>query len=428
MIYFSIVFLCTAGLFLYLLERRFAPLVTLGAAAALAVAAYLLSLPLRGAGDPAPGRQAAAVGAGCALFFLASLALWRNNPLQKFFLALLAFVSAGFLELFLPLFLGALPVKTAGGLGGFLSAALTVLFYLLLGLCLHRPLRHFRERGPSGFLLGMCLLLACIEMVCLGQADFLFRGNAPAQRLLLSALLFVLVIFCCRSVYQAGHYRQRAARREVNERLIRAEREHIDDLLVTAREARNAQRGGEYALETVRVLVSEGNTEALPAYLENAAQNRGNSPLLQEYHEDPALNAVIAAHAAYAAQNGVDFSCSVALAELPMDPGELCLMVDELLRRAGREAAGSGVSPAKLNFTLFSAKGALRLELLYSSAFQPTQRGPAALADRLLRGGEERDHLHGLEQTKDLISRRGGNLSLSSGGKGEAILQVALKL
>ena len=99
--------------------------------------------------DPAAGDQAACA-AGCLLFFVSSLFLYRNNPLQKFFVALLTLCDFAFLGAFVPLFLGVLPFSTAGGLGGALSVLFTLLFSLLMGLCLYRPFHHYSDRGVSG--------------------------------------------------------------------------------------------------------------------------------------------------------------------------------------------------------------------------------------------------------------------------------------
>ena len=89
MLYLSIVLLCGAGLFLALLEDRYRFWTTLAVTAVVYGLSLGLSVPLRGLiPDPGVGDQAACA-AGCLLFFVSSLFLYRNNPLQKFFVALL---------------------------------------------------------------------------------------------------------------------------------------------------------------------------------------------------------------------------------------------------------------------------------------------------------------------------------------------------
>ena len=125
MLYLSIVLLCGAGLFLALLEDRYRFWTTLAVTAVVYGLSLGLSVPLRGLiPDPAAGDQAACA-AGCLLFFVSSLFLYRNNPLQKFFVALLTLCDFAFLGAFVPLFLGVLPFSTAGGLGGALSVLFT---------------------------------------------------------------------------------------------------------------------------------------------------------------------------------------------------------------------------------------------------------------------------------------------------------------
>lgn len=428
MMYFTIVFLCTGGLFLALLEDHFRLWATLG----VTFGVYLLSLgaafPLRSI-DPAGQLSCAA---GCLLFFISSLFLYRNNILQKLFAALLALCDFAFLSFFVPLLLGALPVSTSGGLAGVISVAVYCLFTLLMGLCLYRPLHHYSDRGVSGFLAGICLVMVLLYILCLGKLDFLFRTNIPAARLLAAALLYAALIFAFRSLYQAGRFREKVTLEEARNRMLEMESDGFGDTLAALREVRSVQKSGEYTLDTISVMLADGYHEKIPAYISIAKENAAKNPILGSYHENPYLNAVIASKAAFAAQNGIAFECNAVTGDVPLKTIELCVVIDEMLSRACQDAA-SFEGKRKLRFTVFPAGSSLSLEAVYSGNLMERQkfslRGKK-LSDVLSwlfdESPADSGDLRGLENTGEIISRYSGKLSVS-GAPDEVILQAVLR-
>ena len=389
----AIALLCAAGLFLTLLEDRF----RLWATVACYGAAYLLSL---GAGWIA-ARLAGpswAVAAGALVLFGASLFLSRNNPLQKFYLVLLTLACHFYLEAFLPPVLGAMPFPVAGAFAAVFSLAAQLALAALVGLCFYRPFHHFSDRGPSAFLWGMCLVTLALCAVGNGKVDFLFRLHIPAQRLLVATLLFAAVIFVFRSVYQAG---------------------------------RAAQKAGEYALDTVSVMVQDGNQALVPRYAAIYKQNNAKSPLAGLYSQNPYVNGVIAAKAAFAAQNSVSFESNAFTGETPLTTVELCVLISEMLTRACGEAAAYE-GERRVRFTAQPGENSLTMEAVYSG--QLPQKETFSLKGKTLsqvlgwlfdeNTGE--DDFHGLENARDIVERYSGSLSLS-GAPGEVILRMSLR-
>lgn len=432
MLYFSIVFLCVAGLFLALLEDRF----RVWATVAVAAGAYLLSLGAalllrRVLRDPILAEQIPCA-VGCLLFFAVSLPLFRNNILQKLFVAFLCLCSFTFLEFFIPLLLGVMPFPTAGASAGFISVLATFLFYLLMGLCLYRPFRHYSDRGVSGFLIGMLLALFGLYLLCLGRFDFLFRTNIPAARLLCAALLYCAIVFAFRSLYQAGRFREKTAYNTARDKMLDLKGRDLADTLAAVREARSAQKHGEYALDTVQVMLADGYAEKIPAYIGIAKTNAAKNPILERYHENPYLDAVIAAKAAYAAQNNISFECNAVTDGSPLTIAELCVVSGEMLHRACQEAAAFQ-GPRKLRFTVFPAEGSLIFETVYSGELPQPEKidwSKKKVSDLLSwlfdDSPQEPGDLRGLENTEEIISRYSGKLSVS-GTPGEVIIQAALR-
>lgn len=432
MIYFTIVFLCVAGLFLTLLQDRYRVWTTLGVTALVYLLALGTAFVLRRLVTGPVLAEQLPCAAGCLLFLIASLFLFVNNPLQKLFVALLSLCSFTFLGFFLPLVLGALPFSPAGAFAGVFSVLATCLFYLLTGLCLYRPLRHFSDRGVSGFLVGMCLLLLGLYALSLGKLDFLFRTNIPAARLLAASLLYLAMIFGFRSLYQAGRFREKTAGEAARESLLERRTEDFSDRAAAVREVRAAEKAGEYALDTVNVMLADGYAEKIPAYIAIAKGNSLKNPILGQYHPDPLVNAVIAVKAACAAQNGIEFECNAVTGQVPLPPAELCVICDEMLTRACQDAAGFD-GRRKLRFTAFPGDSSLRLEAVYTTA--PSQPEAFSLRGKKLSqvlawlfddNPAVENQLRGLENTEEIITRHSGKLSVS-GTPGETILQANLR-
>lgn len=434
---FTIVLLCSAGLFAALLQDRFrfwATLAVGGGASLLALAGGVLVC--RVVGDPGTAALAACC-LGSAVLFAASLFLHTNNLVQKLFVALLCPCCMLYLETFLPQALGAMPFPTAGAVGGVLEALFTVLFFLLMGLCLYRPFHHFSDRGPSAFMAGMYLLAAMQLLLGTGRADLFFPGDPLAGRLLFSSLVFILMVFCFRSVYQAGRFRAAMAQEESRRRQLERGAGDFGDLLAAVQGARAAQKNGEYALDTVSVMLQDGVPEQVPAYIYMAKHAGARTPLLVQYHENPYLNAVIAAKAAFADQKGFDFQCNATTGNVPLRTAELCVLFHEMLGRACQDALSyTGEGPRRVRFTAIPGEDSLRLEAVYTGG-QLEGRAPAwkelkgkkvsqLLAWLFDDQPQEGAGLSGLENTAETVLQHSGSLTVSGTGE-ETILQAELR-
>jgi len=434
---FILVLICSAGLFAALMLDRFHFWTTLAVGGAAFLLALLSDVLLfRLIEEPATANLLACW-VGSALLFVASLVIHRNNILQKLFVLLLCPTCLLYAEVFLPQMLGLMPFHTAGMAGAVLSAVFTFLFFLLMGLCLYRPFQHFSDRGPSAFLGGMCVLLCLIYLICWGKADILFSGDPLAGRLFFATLLFILMIFCFRSVYQAGRFRAAVAEEANRQKCLNRGSADFGDLLAAVQEAHSAHKKGEYALDTISVMLQDGVPEQVPAYIYTAKHTAAQAPILVQYHANPYLNGVIATKAAFAKQNGIDFQCNAATGNVPLKTSELCMLFHEMLGRACRDAlAYTGEEPRHVRFTAIPGEDSLRLEAVYVA--DPPEKPSFALNE--LKGKKISDLLHwlfddqkekesdlaGLENTAETVMLHSGRLTVSSTSE-ETILLAEMR-
>lgn len=430
-VYFSIAFLCNAALFLFLLEDKYRIWTTLIGAAL----AYVLSLIGGGIfaklAEGALGQQLACLWSVLvlfAIFFFLSV----NNALQKLYLCVLCMSNFAFLSFFLPLFLGGLPFSTSGAPAGILSALLTLLFYLLTGLCLYRPLHHFSDRSISSSLMGITLIQLLCYFLCLGLFDFLFQGYPWGARLLSAVLFYCGIIFVFRSIYHAARFRQESATDASRRHMLETESGDFADMLASVKEVRAAQKFGEYALDTVKVMLREEDTRRVAEYVANAKRNTFLSPMLETYHEDPYINAVIATKATIAKQAGILFESSAVTGNTPLESGEICVAVNELLTKACQEAA-EAPGNRKIHFSIVPAEDSLHFEAVYTAeAAEENKAGrlPGKTLSDLLRwlleDFAEGKNTSGFENTTEMVGRYGGKVSVSDSA-GLRTVSVAIR-
>ncbi len=169
----------------------------------------------------------------------------------------------------------------------------------------------------------------------------------------------------------------------------------------------------------------------MPRYAAIYKQNNAKSPLAGLYSQNPYVNGVIAAKAAFAAQNSVSFESNAFTGETPLTTVELCVLISEMLTRACGEAAAYE-GERRVRFTAQPGENSLTMEAVYSG--QLPQKETFSLKGKTLsqvlgwlfdeNTGE--DDFHGLENARDIVERYSGNLSLS-GAPGEVILRMSLR-
>lgn len=432
MVYFPILLFCTAGLFLALLQERWRLPATVGVmGAAYVIAAVAASVISGGLEGPLVSIHVPAI-VGTLILLGASVAVHSNNILQKLFVAVLSMANLAFLMLFLPLLLGAMPFGVAGAPGGVISVLATVLMYLLAGLCLYRPMERFSQRGPSVFLFGMTALCLVLYLLCIGKLDMVLGITSPSRRLFLAVVVYCVLIFCFRSIYQAGRWQSQAARLEARERMLELESSDYLDMLAAVRQVRAAHRNGEYALDTVAQLLREERTEEIPGYITSYKHKALENPMLGRYHENPYLNAVIATKAAFAAQEHIDFQCNAGAMEAPVKTAELCIMTDELLTRAAKDAA-QAEGPRRLRFTAIPGEDMLRLEVVFSGELP--KREKFSMKGKQFKDllnwmfddpAPEETEMRGLDNSAEIVLAHSGSLTVSEVEDG-VIIRAALR-
>ncbi len=420
MIYFTIAFLCNAGLFLVLLEDRYRFWTNVSVTIGVYLISLLGSAVFQNLIEGVWGEYLSLIFHGALLFF-SSLFLYTNNFLQKLYLSLLCIGNCLFLSFFCELFFGLLPISASGAFAAFFSVLSTLLFSLLICLCLYRPIHHFSDRGVSGFLIGMTLFQIFGFLLFTGSFDIFFRGHVLAGRFLFAVLFYLATFFAFRSLYHAAKFRERTMMEAARKRILEMESGDFTDILASIKEVRSVQKSSEYALDTVKIMLRDGDGEKILSYIDNFKKSAAASPILGEYHKNPYINAIIATKAAVASQTGVQFECSAASEEIPLETGEICIVVNELLTGACLEAA-KAKGEKKIHFSLLPADDSVLFEVIYSFSAAAEEKFSLKgkkfkdLLQHFLEDSPAESAVKSFENTEDIVGRHSGKVSVSDSG------------
>lgn len=369
----GVILLCNTLLFLTLLADRYRIFATLLVSGAAFVLSLALS-PIFSLVFDAPAAQTyGKVILNLVILYAASLFIFKNNPLQKLFLSVFCFANFVFSDLFTTLLLGTLPLNTAGVPGALVTILGYLLISLLFGLCFRAPFTYFSDRAPSGFFLGITLIMLLPILLCTGHVDFLFPFSPYYLRVLCALIVFVLVVFMLRSLYYAAKFREETTRLATKAEFSRIQQRQYQALLRSIQELQAIHNRSNFLLSTVTVMAKDGNGESIPAYLNLQKTHQQPSELLTVHTDEPSLNAVLVSAAMDANAADIHFESNVVPhGALPISL--LCLATHELLAKAQDAAMESSQAYKKIRYTMSPGPDTLTLEVVYPAVAPQVQK------------------------------------------------------
>lgn len=430
-VYLGVSFLCGTLLFFLLLEQRY-PFIT---TAVIYTAAFFIGFLVSGiAGiflQDSPLHDPVSIILHALVLFITSLFVSRNNPVIKLYLVALCLSNYAFAALFTELTLGLFPFSTAGAFSAVYSVLITVLFHLLSGLCLYRYFHYFSDRFVSGFEIILLLMQLIPFIFSQGYLDFIFRTHFHAGRLLMAALTYLFIIFCFRSVYCAAKFRERTAMQAAHDRLIETESAMIFDMLGYIRELGTEAKENEYALDSISIMMLDGQNENVADYISRRKAKHQSSRLLEKFHENPYINAVLAANAAATEALGIDFECNVDFQNGALKLSECCIIVNEMLKKSCADASGHD-GQRRIRFTAVSTPESVTFESIYTTVLPEeekwTLKGKSA-AEIFSRFFDDTmdDTPSALSNTESIVDRYSGELTIS-GADDSTIIRAVVNL
>ena len=428
MIHLTFLFLCNTFVFMFLLEDRFQFFTTV-MTSALTYGISLLAAKAVSFGLIAgPEHDFVCLLINCGLLFLTSLFLYQNRALQKLYVTVLCASSYYYVLYLSDAFLSILPIDTAGSPALVLSTLLYLLFYLLVGLCLYRPLHYFSERESMGFVAAITLVQLMPTLLVMGLFDRFFPTHDLTIKLIACTAVYFVVIFTHRSLYSAAKFRGETVQVAMQKQLIQYQTDRFAETYSLMQEHQRLCRDQDYVLDAVTLMVRDQVTEQIPDFIRAAKTTRGQSVFLRQFHANQRLNAVLVTHAAYARDHGIDFECNVSLGEKRVGIDDLCTLTHELLSKACVEASGC-YPESRVRFCVSPTEETLRIEVVFSAHIESYTQHSSLRAriqsiksisfsnlfqDLFREVKRSPNDLSGLDQTREIIRRYSGSLNLSN--------------
>lgn len=425
MLCLPVVFLCNAFLFLAILNGRFRMLTSLIASGA----AYALSLIVNLLISPAFNDTTGQIGNGMNVFILLVLAvfLYTNSIAQKIFIAILLVCNYSFLLPLTENLLGVMPFSTAGA-ASILIGILVYLFFSFLSLITFvRPFHYFANRSVSVLSIGLC----CAQLLCLfvanGNIPAFFGVTAFAPRFFLTVAAYLLIAFATRAAYNAAKFKERECTADYRDALLHAEADYFNAMVGNVTNARTARDHHSFILNEISDYARRGDCDGVLNTI--ADEGRLHNPLLVQYSENPYINAVVAAKAAYAKHCGIRLESNVELGSTRLKTIEFCVILNDMLTHAIDRAENSGAEDKLVRMTVLPVENRITFEAVYSAPAAPKKRTPltaksfSAIVSTLLEPKKDEDL--GLDAVRGIIERCSGTMNLSAAGSSE-ILRIVI--
>lgn len=425
MLCLPVVFLCNAFLFLAILNGRFRMLTGL----IVSGAAYVLSLVLNLFLSPAFNDTTGVIGNGINVFLLliAAVFLYTNSITQKIFVAVLLISNYSFLYPLTEQLLGVLPFA-ASGFAAVLVGILVYLFFSFLSLITFmRPLHYFANRGISVLSIGLC----CAQVLALLAANSTitdsFGVKTYAPRFFLTVFVYLMIAFAVRAAYNAAKFKEHECTAEHRDALLHAEANYFNAMVGNVTNAKTARDHHSFILHEISDYARRGDCEGVLNTIADEGDLR--DPLLVQYSENPYINAVVAAKAAYAKHCGIRLESNVELGATRLKTIEFCVLLNDMLTHAIDCAEHSRAEEKLVRMTVLPGEDRITFEAVYSAPVKAKKRAPLtskSFNDILasLLEPKKAEQL-GLEAVRGIIERYSGAMNLSAAGSSE-ILRIAI--
>lgn len=424
MLFMPIVFICNTVLVLAVLNGRFRMLTNLITAGAV----FLLTLFINAVFVPSLNDASGdlANGVNVFLLFAASLFLMTNGFMQKLFIAILLVCNYTFLSGLTENLLGWLPFGTAGFAAFVISSLVYILFTFLSIITFLRPLHSFAARNISALSVGLCLA----QVFCIFAADGSYTGSLGittyAPRFFLTLLFYLAIAFVIRSAYSASRFKEQEFLAANREALLAAEADYFNAMVGNVTNAKTARDHHNFVLSEISEYAESGDCAGVLKVIQEEGSLK--DPLLMMYSENPYINAVLAAKAAYAKHCGIEMESNVEIGKTRLKTVELCVILNDLLAHAIDSAERSNAGDRLVRLTVLPVDGRITFEAVYPTA-APEKKKPAMSQSfndfiQSLLTPKQEDEL-GLETIRGILGRFSGSMHLSAAGRSE-ILRVIL--
>ena len=425
MLNLPVVFLCNTLLFMMVLNSRFRMVTT----TIVSAAAYILSLILNAFLTPAFNSTTGHIGVAVNVFLLlaAAVFLYTNNLVQKLFIAILLCCNYAFLLPVTEQLLGVLPFG-GSGFGAVITGAVVYVFYSFLSMMTFvRPFHYFVNRGVSMLSIGLCIAQLLCWFTADGHLTTLLGVDAFAPRFFLTLFIYIIIAFATRAAYNAAKYKEYESRADFRDALLHAEADYFNAMVGNVTNAKTARDHHNFVISEIAGYAREGNCDGVLNTIADETSLR--DPLLEFYSENPYVNAVVAAKAAYANHCGVRLESNVELGATHLKTIEFCVILNDVLSHAIESAERSHAEDKRVRMTVLPVEDRITFEAVYSAPVKTKRRvsltasSITSIVKSLLEPKTD-DGLK-LEAVRGIIERCSGTMNLSAAG-GSEILRIVI--
>lgn len=322
-----VVFFCNTILFALIFQERFKVLVTYG----VYLTAFIISLCVDNfvylIYPNQDGYLNSTVAANLFILVIASIFASSNNLAQKILVAITIYYS-----------FVACNLKFTGLLESgqtYYSTAIYVLIALIIAAIFTGPMRYFYRRSVDLVSIGFCALAFAGSIFTEGYLYGFINADIPIIENFFLTIPVIMIMICVRSSYSIAKQKESDTKSE--------------DLQIVQ-----------------NILIDNFNAMLLNINAIKRLKNVddfSNDPLLEQYCDNPNLNAVVATKVAYLKSLGVDVKLNIAVAAKSEKVLDLCSIASHLMDIGTNAVAGA--EKKNVYLSVQEHEGGINFELLY---------------------------------------------------------------
>ena len=166
-----------------------------------------------------------------------------------------------------------------------------------------------------------------------------------------------------RAAYNAAKYKERACTADFRSALMQAEANYFNAMVGSVTNAQTARDHHRFILGEITEAARHGDLETIRTTIADEGDLR--DPLLDRYSENPYINAVVAANAAYAKHCGIRLESNVELGAARLKTIEFCVILNDALVYAIDRAGAADTDDKLVRMTVTPLEGRITFEAVY---------------------------------------------------------------
>ena len=361
------------------------------------------------------------------IFLIVSIFIFSNNIAHKIFVTLLLYLNYVFISDSALAIMKISIAPQGGSVSSFVINGSYILFSLVIAILLVNPLKFFYRREVSYTSIVCCVLVVIGIIFSDGIFNEFFKIDSSALRFYPTLFIYLMLVFCLRSVFTAAKYRIKDNEQLHESEMDRLFADNFDVMLACAERIEQDRVKREKELLGIRKLLETEDKDKVFEYVTMLLKKLKKQKSKFAYGNNPYISSVIAAKADVAAAENIFVDGNIEINDIDIDIHELCMIVDELLTALILDSRNENKEEKFIRLTGIDTDKKLVLEAVSSfNEVEKTKITKRSLYDFIKILFEKKEtRVDNFARIKKYVAEHSGSLNISA-ADGEKITRIEI--